>query len=72
MADSAYHKMRTELAAAPIGCPVNHEFSPFAEHYMQDPRTRLENPMLNVVWLNFTLLNLAWLSFAWLNSAGLN
>ena len=42
MADSAYHKMRTEIATAPIGCPVNHEFSPFAEHYMQDPYGELQ------------------------------
>ena len=41
MADSAYHKMRTEIAPAPAGCPVNHEFSTFEEHYMQDPYAEL-------------------------------
>lgn len=41
MADSAYHKMRPEIAPAPAGCPVNHEFSTFADHYMQDPYAEL-------------------------------
>ncbi len=41
MADSAYHKMRTEIALAPAGCPVNHSFSTFAEDYMQYPYAEL-------------------------------
>ncbi len=42
MSDTAYHKMRTDTAPAPKGCPVDHEFSPFAEDYLQDPYAELE------------------------------
>ncbi len=41
MADSAYHKMRTEIAPAPAGCPINHSFSTFDEDYMRDPYSEL-------------------------------
>ena len=41
MTDSAYHKMQTEIMPAPVGCPVNREFSTFEEHYMQDPYAEL-------------------------------
>lgn len=41
MAESAYHKIRTEIAPAPAGCPVNHDFSTFSEDYMQDPYAEL-------------------------------
>ena len=41
MADSAYHKIRSEIAPAPEGCPVNQSFSTFAEDYMQDPYAEL-------------------------------
>ncbi len=42
MADTAYHKMRTEIAPAPEGCPVVHGFSPFSESYLKDPYAALE------------------------------
>ncbi len=42
MTDTAYHKMRTETAPAPEGCPVDHTFSPFAEEYLQNPYAELE------------------------------
>lgn len=42
MSETAYHKMRTETAPAPAGCPVDHSFSPFAEDYLQNPYTELE------------------------------
>jgi cytochrome P450 len=41
MAD-AYHKIRTERAPAPSGCPVDHGFSPFAPDYMANPYAELE------------------------------
>ena len=41
MSDNAYHKIRTERAPAPAGCPVNHGFSPFDERYVRDPYAEL-------------------------------
>ncbi|MEL0020875.1 MAG: hypothetical protein VW709_13460, partial [Rickettsiales bacterium] len=41
MADSAYHKIQTERAPAPTGCPVDHAFSPFSEAYMANPYAEL-------------------------------
>lgn len=38
----AYHKIRTERAPAPSGCPVDHNFSPFAADYMANPYAELE------------------------------
>ena len=37
MADEAYHKFRTDRAPAPRGCPVDHDFSPFSETYVNNP-----------------------------------
>ena len=42
MADAAYHKIRTDRALAPSGCPVNHDFSPFSSSYMANPYAELE------------------------------
>ena len=42
MADTAYHKMRTETVPAPEGCPVDRAFSPFAESYLANPYAELE------------------------------
>ena len=42
MADAAYHKIRTDRALAPSGCPVNPDFSPFASSYMANPYAELE------------------------------
>ena len=33
----AYHKIRTERAPAPSGCPVNHGFMPFSPDDMSNP-----------------------------------
>ena len=41
MTDTAYHKIRTERAPAPSGCPVDHSFSPFAPEYVADPYAEL-------------------------------
>ena len=41
MTDTAYHKIRTERAPAPSGCPVDHSFSPFAPEYVADPYAKL-------------------------------
>ena len=41
MAEAAYHKIRTERAAAPSGCPVDHAFSPFSDTYVRDPYAEL-------------------------------
>ena len=41
MAD-AYHKIRTERAPAPSGCPVDHGFSPFAPSYIANPYAEFE------------------------------
>ena len=41
MAETAYHKIRTERAPAPSGCPVDHAFSPFSETYLRDPYAEL-------------------------------
>ena len=38
----AYHKIRTERAQAPSGCPVNHDFTPFSADYMMNPYAELE------------------------------
>ncbi len=38
----AYHKIRTERAPAPSGCPVNHGFTPFSADYMANPYAELE------------------------------
>jgi cytochrome P450 len=40
--DGAYHKVRTEPPARPTGCPVNHDFTPFNDHYLRDPYPELE------------------------------
>ncbi len=37
MSESAYHKMRSNDAVAPAGCPVNHGFSPYEPGYLADP-----------------------------------
>ena len=37
----AYHKLRTERAPKPDGCPVDHTFSPFAPEYVADPYPEL-------------------------------
>lgn len=42
MADSAYHKFRTERTPAPGGCPVDHVFSTFSETYVKNPYVVLE------------------------------
>ena len=42
MVDSAYHKIRTEKLPAPSGCPIDHDFSPFAPDYLADPYVELE------------------------------
>ena len=41
MADSAYHKIQTERAPAPTGCPIDHTFSPFTVAYMANPYAEL-------------------------------
>ena len=38
----AYHKLRTERAPKPEGCPVDHAFSPFALEYVANPYAELE------------------------------
>ncbi len=47
MADSAYHKIRTDDAVAPSGCPVDHSFSPFTPSYLADPYAELEKRRKN-------------------------
>ena len=42
MADTAYHKFRTDRAPAPKGCPVDRVFSPFSESYVKNPYVVLE------------------------------
>ncbi|MGI9261906.1 MAG: cytochrome P450 [Woeseiaceae bacterium] len=37
MTDLAYHKVDAKKANAPDGCPVDHEFSPYAERYIANP-----------------------------------
>jgi len=37
MTDLAYHKVDVKKADAPSGCPVDQEFSPFAERYIANP-----------------------------------
>ena len=41
MAETAYHKLRTERAPKPDGCPVDRAFSPFAPEYVADPYSEL-------------------------------
>ena len=41
MTDTAYHKLRTERAPKPEGCPVDHAFSPFKPEYVADPYSQL-------------------------------
>ena len=41
MTETAYHKIRTERAPAPAGCPVDHAFSPFAPEYVANPYAEL-------------------------------
>ena len=41
MADKPYHRIRTERAPAPEGCPVDHAFTPFSKTYMDDPYAAL-------------------------------
>jgi cytochrome P450 len=38
----AYHKIPVEPPAAPGGCPVDHEFTPFDANYLRDPYPQLE------------------------------
>ena len=61
MADSAYHKIRSEIAPAPAGCPVNRSFSTFADDYMQDPYAELaklrgESPVFYSEQLGYLVL----------------
>ena len=61
MADAAYHKIRTDRALAPSGCPVNHDFSPFASSYMANPyaereRLRGEQPVFYSEELGYLVL----------------
>ena len=39
--DTAYHKIRTERAPAPEGCPIDHTFSPFTDTYVENPYAEL-------------------------------
>lgn len=41
MAEAAYHKIRTERAPTPSGCPVDHDFSPFSDAYVRNPYAEL-------------------------------
>ena len=35
--EDAYHKIRAAASTAPSGCPIDHDFTPFNEHYLRDP-----------------------------------
>ena len=37
MTDLAYHKVHSETVTVPEGCPVDPEFSPYADKYVADP-----------------------------------
>ena len=37
MTAADYHRLPAEVPAAPVGCPVNHEFSPLSHDYLLDP-----------------------------------
>ena len=37
MTDLAYHKVHSETVSVPDGCPVDPEFSPYADKYVADP-----------------------------------
>ena len=37
MADISYHKVGAQRVAAPTGCPIDREFSPYHEDYVADP-----------------------------------
>ena len=47
MTDLAYHKVQSEAAPIPEGCPVDHEFSPYAERYVAHPYTWLKQKREN-------------------------
>ncbi len=41
MSEAAYHKLSTERAPAPTGCPFDHAFSPFSKTYVANPYAEL-------------------------------
>ena len=47
MTDLAYHKVRSETVAVPDGCPVDAEFSPYAEKYVAYPYAWLNDKREN-------------------------
>ena len=47
MTDQAYHNVDVKKAAAPEGCPVDHEFTPFSERYVTYPYAWLEQKREN-------------------------
>ena len=42
MTDLAYHDVEVKDIPAPSGCPVDHEFTPFSERYVEYPYAWLE------------------------------
>ncbi len=61
MEDTGYFGTGQKPAAAPVGCPVDHAFSPFAEGYAADPygelaRRRRETPVFHAPELGYLVL----------------
>lgn len=61
MSDLAYHKVDSERVPAPEGCPVDHEFSPYAERYIANPyawlaKKREEEPVFYSAELGYVVV----------------
>jgi len=62
MNETAYHHVRTTPADPPVGCPVNHDFTPLAPNYVEDPypilaRLRDETPVAYAPKLGFVVVS---------------
>jgi cytochrome P450 len=61
VAEAAYHQIRTEAARAPVGCPVDHDFTPLMADYVDSPypianRLREETPVVYAESLGFMVV----------------
>ena len=61
MSDTSYHHIRTSPTRPPSGCPIDHDFTPLAREYIDDPypiaaRLREESPVVYAEPLGYVVV----------------
>ena len=59
--NTSYHRIPDEIPPPPEGCPINHDFTPFAPEYLHDPysvlaRVRAETPIFYAEKLGYLVV----------------